>query len=822
MYQSCVLPRRAATVLACALALVGVSIGHEATAQSSAKTEPLPPVVVESTTPKAGPKKPKSANKKPATTTAEPTNAAPKTGGIQSGATALGTYNPALDLPGLKLPPGTTVTTAGPVYGYEALSAFSSTKTATPIEQIPQSIQVIPKSVIEDQRNLTVSESLHNASNVQGVNDLSIGNTDLQPLKLRGFSAEQWLDGLPVNYDAGYRDAFANVERIEVLKGPSAILYGGGPGAPVGGAVNVISKLPTNVAGGEFGFIFGSDSYLRPYFDINQPIATDGTVLFRLTGEYTSADSFVDVLDQDSYSINPTLTLTNKTDTTLTIQGRKSRTMQQAYQGLPAVGTVAGDFRIDRDLYIGPADIPKSTTEVESVTTTLDHRINSIWSFNVKGRWSRSSFDQNSQTTFTASPDLAILGMPSTWSLTNVELAQEQEEFTINPNLQARFGVGPTRNTLLFGADYSHVTDKGHMFADSLGLFTFASCLQSPPAADPFCILSTPNPFPGVDLTNPSFPITYSDPREGVGEFFSYFNFDNTYETKGGYVQLQSTVYDSIHLLAGARLANIDIDYFEKSLYDSNGFPLPPAHFTTDTTKVLPRVGAVVDLTSDISVYASYSEGMRWVGFSQSVSQPLPEESQQREAGIKFNFDHKLSGTMAVFEIDRSNVPALSGPGVSVLTDQKARGFETDLIWQPNRNWSFLASYGYTHAEFAGDFYDVGSGTIVREGTPLPSVPAHSGRLWANYAFDGQLKGFSAGAGLYASSGAYVDNANFYETGAYYTVDAKVGYENERFAASFNVKNLTDQEYFVPYAWLGGQVAPGADRAYYGTVVYKY
>lgn len=807
MYRSNSAPLLAVAAL-CASAVAVAAQTAEKPAQESA---PLPPVIVE-TTPKPAPKNPKSAKKKVKPGVAAASSAQPQA--PDNGSTTLGSYNPALDLPGLAVPPGTTITTAGPVYGYQALSAFSSTKTATPIEQIPQSIQVIPRSVIDDQRNLTVTESLHNVSNVQGVNDLGIGNTDLQALKLRGFGAEQWLDGLPVAYDAGYRDSFVNVERIEVLKGPSAILFGGGSGSPVGGAVNVISKLPTNVAGGEVGFTFGSDAYLRPYFDINQPIAKDGTVLFRVTGEYTSADSFVDVLDQDSYSINPTLTLTNKTDTTLTIQGRKSRTDQQAYQGLPAVGTVAGDFRIDPDLYIGPADIPKSYTEAESVTATFDHRFDSIWSFNLKGRWSRSKLDQNSQSLLTASPDfpspaLGFTPLPSTWTLTNIEVSQQQQEFTINPNLQARFTSGPTRNTVLMGADYSRVSDKGHMFSDSIGLNNYYSCLFLLPC-------SLPAVPPVVNLQNPSFPFPYNDPAPGAGEFFSWTDMSSTYVTKGAYVQMQSTVADRVHLLAGARLANIDVTYFEKTPYDASFNPLPPTTYKTDKTKVLPRVGAVVDLTRELSVYASYSEGMRWAGFVQPLNGVInPEESQQREAGIKFNVNNELSGTIAVFHIDRSNVPLVVAVGAPIQTAQRSEGFEADAIWQPNRNWQVLANYGYVNAEFADS-------VVQPEGTKIPNVPQHSGRLWVNYNFDAALKGWSAGAGIYASSGSFVDSANIYKTGSYYTVDAKIGYENEQFAASLNVKNLTDEEYFVPYTWFGGQVAPGADRAYYGTFAFKY
>lgn len=467
MYRS-----NSAPLLAAAICCASAGLNH-ATAQSAQAAETLPPVVVD-TTAKPAKKHAKSANKKKSASQASQA-VAPAPLVPPTGATALGTYNPALDLPGLDLPPGTTITTAGPVYGYQALSAFSSTKTATSIEQIPQSIQVIPRSVIEDQDNRSVTETLRNVSNVQGRNDLNIGNTELLQLKLRGFPAEQWLDGLNVTYNSGDRNSFANVERIEVLKGPSAILYGGGEGAPVGGAVNVISKLPTNQKFGEFGLTFGSHSYLQPYFDINQPISADGTVLFRVTGEYTAADSFIDVLEQERYSINPTLTFTNKTDTTVTIQGRKSRYEQQAYQGLPAVGTVAGDFRIDPYLYIGSPNIPKSYSEVEGVTVTADHRFDPVWSFNIKGRWSRTGFDQNSQSTFVGAPY-----MGSEWEIVASEVKQEQEEFTINPNLQARFAAGPTRNTVLFGADYSRVTDRGHHYSDTYGNLYYIFGLAPP------------------------------------------------------------------------------------------------------------------------------------------------------------------------------------------------------------------------------------------------------------------------------------------------------------------------------------------------------
>ncbi|NJO55712.1 MAG: TonB-dependent receptor [Rhodospirillales bacterium] len=108
-------------------------------------------------------------------------------------------------------------------------------------------------------------------------------------------------------------------------------------------------------------------------------------------------------------------------------------------------------------------------------------------------------------------------------------------------------------------------------------------------------------------------------------------------------------------------------------------------------------------------------------------------------------------------------------------------------------------------------------------GSKLIGVPEHSGRFWVNYLFDADvLKGWSVGAGIYAASGAPVDLANQFATGDYFTVDAKIAYENQHMKAAVHVKNLTGEDYFVPYSFFGGRVAPGDDRAVFGSLAYKF
>jgi iron complex outermembrane receptor protein len=676
-------------------------------------------------------------------------------------------------------------TTAGPVKGYQALTGTSATRTETPLEEIPQSINVITRSLMTDQNNLTVTEALRNVSGVQGTNALQTPAYD--STYIRGFAAEQWIDGISTYYNAGNRDSLINAERVEVLKGPNAILYGGGVGSPVGGVVNIVSKLPTNTAFYHVGIIGGSHNYYQPFFDVNQPLNEEGTVLFRMTGAYTSANSFIDVLDTKAYSIYPTLTLTNRTDTTLTIQGRLSDWKQQEYQGLPATGTLTGPFRISRSLFPGPADIPKSYSKVQSGTVALDHKFNEVWSANIQARASKTEFTEIAQnyvgTDFAANtPSFP----PSSWNLLNLLLTQEQREVTVAANTLAQFTAGATQNKLLLGLDYSRLTDKGYMYANFNDLITLG-------------LVDLANP-------NPAFP-PYVPPGPTAAN--TVVDGDNTYTTSGAYAQIQSTIGNRLHLLAGLRVTNLKIDSVS---------PVAARTDVTDTTKVLPRIGAAYEIVQGLSAFAGYSEGLKANPFVFYAGTPQPEESKQAEGGIKFNTNFGLSGSAAIFQIDRTGVPVAVGLTSQPIGEQRSRGFDTDILWQPNRNWQLLANYAHIDATFTKTIPGV---TLA--GNHLNIVPQNSGRFWANYKFNpGPLGGWRIGAGVYAASGAYVDNANVFKTEGYFTVDSTIAYESKHFDASISVKNLTGENYYVPFVYYGGRVAPSDDRSAYARIAFKF
>ncbi|MEP3244970.1 MAG: TonB-dependent siderophore receptor [Sneathiella sp.] len=659
-------------------------------------------------------------------------------------------------------------TPAGPVDGYVAPTADGATRTRTPIQEIPQSISVIPRTVLNDQQSLGVSESLRNVSGVQANNQLSTPASD--STRIRGFGAEQLLDGFTQYYNPADRESIVGTERVEVLKGANGVLYGGGSGTPVGGVVNIVSRKPEAEAFAEAGIKLGTDQLVQPYFDINQPL--NEKVLLRLSGEYTNTDSHVDVVETERYNLNPSVTFTDNDGLNLTVIGKLSRWSQPEYQGLPATGTVAGGFSIDRDLFVGPTDMPDSKSKFDALTLIFENRLDDDLKFDIRARLAQSEFDEKAQTLVGAdgfSADAPALGA-STWSLVDAHLFQEQTEKSIQANIEADFNGEVLSNTLLVGADFSKFEDKGFIDTNLAGGGSGV-----------------------VDLTNLAFP-AYSTPGPGVNNQF----VDNT--TYGAYAQLQTTLYKKLHILSAVRAAVVKVDFKNTSTGVSA---------KTDTVRLLPRLGVSYDMTDDLSVFAGYAEGMRGQPFSNFVSSPEPERSRQIEAGLKFNYSNALTGQVSFYQIDRSNVAVTDNTDPLFRSvakgEQRSRGAEFDIVWQPTRSLRMLANYAFADAEFTNSLFGVPTGN------KLPVVPRHSGRAWINYQF---TEAWSGGLGIYAQSESYLSNNNNFKADAFYTMDAALSYEQDNYRIAGSVKNLTDQEYFEAYNYFGGRVAPSKGIAF--------
>jgi iron complex outermembrane receptor protein len=310
-----------------------------------------------------------------------------------------------------------------------------------------------------------------------------------------------------------------------------------------------------------------------------------------------------------------------------------------------------------------------------------------------------------------------------------------------------------------------------------------------------------------VDLANPAFP-PYVLPTPGP--FTTVLDSRETTQNSGLTAQLQSTIWDRLHLLVGARAAHITIQSADRVIN---------TNFVTDASKMLPRVGGVLDLVPGVSMFADYSEGFRAVPFFSGKGPPKPEEANQTEGGFKLALPSGFSATLAWFTITRRNVVSPL-PGSLVLAvqigEQRSRGFEADLTWQPIPGLSMLASYAHIDARIIQD-------QLFAPGNRLDRVPLDSGRLWINYKFqDGPLRNVAVGAGVYAASSQAISADNQYFTPAYATVDGKISYDVDQWTFALIGKNLTNARYFQPFPLSVGWVAPGEPLTVYAMAKRKY
>ena len=300
--------------------------------------------------------------------------------------------------------------------------------------------------------------------------------------------------------------------------------------------------------------------------------------------------------------------------------------------------------------------------------------------------------------------------------------------------------------------------------------------------------------------------LPYSDPGLGLNNNF----VDNT--TYGGYTQLQSTLYDKLHLLASVRLAHVGINF-------DGTDPMAPRSSEASATKALPRIGAVLDVTDQFSLFVNYNEGMRGQPYATFVGKAAPEESTTLEGGLKFDIAKQLTGQIAGYQIERSHVAITDASSrlTKAAGQQRSRGIETDFVWQATEAFSILANYAYTDAKFTDNLAG------VPKGNQLALVPANAGRLWANYKFQqAEIKGLSIGGGIYAQGEAYLSNNNRYKTDGYHSFDTTIAYEQKNYKIAATIKNLTDENYFQPYGYLDGRVIPAEGTTAYITGSIKY
>lgn len=655
--------------------------------------------------------------------------------------------------------------------GYAVHDDDSATRTNTPLVETPQSVQVINRLLIEEQDRRTLGDALINVSGVTPTRPEETLFT--QPI-VRGFPAEIYLDGLPAFGTTAVIDptSLVGTERIEVIKGPTSTVYGGGAGAPLGGLINIVSKRPEATAGGFVALRAGSSSTLDPYADVNVPLG--GGVAARIMGEYQRNQSSIDRVEGDRWSVQPSLSFQLAPRTELLVRGQYDRRSQLEYSGLPAAQALAG--QVERDAFPGTTTgQPRTTTENRLVTAELRHRFRDDVRLAVTGRYYDSRIRDYGSFVY---PDLSPPdpATPTLYPIFTLYLPTTVKEGTIDANLSARVEALGVRHELLGGINYDHTDFDSAIGFDGV-------------------------PVGELDLARPSYTLAFGAiPAATTTQ-------TNRYETIAAYVQDQAT-YRRLHVSGSLRYTELKLRQEEQAI---------------DRTyhRLTPRVGATFDLTTGVALFASYATGVRGAVNFVGMEPPKPETSRSFEGGLKLALTQiGLSGTMAAFELTRHNVTTAdpNNPFFSIQTgEQRTRGVEADLAWEPRSAISVLANYAYTDAEVTRD-------TSIPVGDTLPRVPRHSGRVAARYrVLNGIAKGLSFGVGVTAFSSREITLPNSVPVPGYAVVDSQAAYEFDRFTLGVSAVNLGGHRAFDTYQYLAFPVViPIQPRSAYVTLMARF
>lgn len=648
-----------------------------------------------------------------------------------------------------------------------ASTSRSATRTDTPLINIPQSVQVISQTLIKEQDARTLADALVNVSGVmpsQPEENLFVAPT------VRGFPAEVYMDGLPMyGMNAANSPAsLVGVERIDVLKGPASTLYGGGIGSPLGGLIDIESERPASHLDGYVAMRTGSYGTINPYFDLTGPLTS--SINARIAGEYQSNGSWIDQVRGKSWSVKPSLSFQLDPKTVLLVESQFNHSSQLEYSGLPAAQALAGELY--RYAFPGaPVGQPRTTNDSNLATVKLQHQFNDNLRLTVTGRYYDNSIPEYGSFVYPGlyPPDAAT---PTTYPILPLNMQTDTKEATFDANLLAKADVLGGHHAFLAGIDYDHTSYSSDMGFNGI-------------------------PVGSLDLAQPTYNLAFGAPMP--------FNLTQTdhYETIAGYIQDQAT-YGRLHLTGSVRFTQLNFRETEQS---------------TDQTyhHVSPRIGASFDLGPGIAVYAAYATAFRAPFGYIGAEPPTPETSRNIEAGLKLaKRDMGLSGTLAVFEQTRNNVatPAPSNPLFSIQTgQQRARGFESDLVWEPTQAFSLLVNYAYTNAKVTQD-------NSVPVGSTLARVPKNSGRIAARYrVLNGTARGLSFGAGMTAFSAREATLPNTVSVPGYAVFDAQIAYTFGRYTVALSGMNLTNRHVYLPYEYLSFPVVmPIQPRSVYLTL----
>jgi TonB-dependent siderophore receptor len=644
-------------------------------------------------------------------------------------------------------------------------SGTATTKIPVPVQELPASISVVPEELFHLQEANVLNDALRDVS---GVN-VQTGFGVFDYFTIRGFdslsSALVLSDGAPEPETTLYR--LYNVERVEVLKGPGAFLYGGNP---LAGTVNIVRKQPYYDDALSIYTNYGSFQSLRGNLDWNAKFGD--TCAFRINAMGETTDRYRDAKDSNQYGINPALNWRINDKSFLNINLEFLTNDYQPDSGIPIVNGQIADVPRKQN-YQSPLDT--SEQDVYRVRLDYDTQINDSITFRNKFYVNDLKWDSRG-TLINGTFDQPFVG---TLVFRTLPVLDDHQNFLGNQaEMLFKVSTGSIQHQLLAGLELGHYTDDFTLDVALLPVVTLNN---------PIDTTSEPLPFiPGQSLAG--------DARSNI---------------IAPYLIDQIALSDQWKIFAGGRLDHID---FEDKILGTD---------RTDT-KFSPMGGITFSPKSSVSLY--FNAGHAFAPPSTlTVGDRKPEESTQYEGGLKtLLLDGHASATFAVYHIERENIAIPDETGVTrQIGDQKSNGFEFDFAITEMKPVSTFVSYAYNDSELTkfAELINTPIGPFLfdRSGNTPAFAPHHILNVWLMKEFP---RGFGIGGGPRYVSDQFIAEDNAFKIDGYVTLDASVFCDWNQWRFSVNFKNITDKKY-ESRGFGNSSVIPADPFAIYGGIQFK-
>jgi len=657
--------------------------------------------------------------------------------------------------------------------GYAAKDTCAATKTCTPLKDVPQAVSVVTSEQIEDRSLRSMADVLYLVPGA-GVNS-GEGNRDTVVLRGNSSTADFFVDG--VRDDVQYFRDFYNVDRVEVLKGPNAMIFGRGGG---GGVVNRVIKRSTPSGFENFALSGDSEGGFRLTADVNEPLGQAAGV--RINGLYENGDSFRHYVDLTRYGVNPTIGIEAGERTRIDVNYEYFHDRRTADRGVPSVtDPVALDepLRGFDSTFFGDPDKSFAKVDAHIGVLAVEHELGE--GLTLRNRTSYGHFDKFYQNIFAANLNEAA----NTVTLNGYNNGTTRKNLFSQTDLIWENRLGGIDQTMLFGFELGRQRSRN--------------------------VRTTAFFAPGAGVVPLSDPTVDLDGLVTFAPIASDANNRTKATIAAVYAQDQIRPAEWLEIIAGVRFDSFNLTVDD--LRAAGGEFGRTDHF------ISPRIGVVLKPNPKLSFYGSFSRsylpqsGDQFGGLDINTETLKPERFDNYEIGAKWEPIDGLLATAAIYQLDRTNTRIANpdGSGTFILSGkQRSKGLELDVAGNVTSRWQVSAGYALQKAEVTEATTACPSGDCE-----VPLVPRQTVSLWNRYDVTEEL---GLGLGMVARSRSFTTISNQVKLPGYTRVDGAVFYKiTKQIEAQLNVENIFGADYF-PTANADNNIAPGAPTTVRGSI----